>query len=72
MPRYRTDDCEPDFKLLYFPIDQAACNRGNDVSLRANIRHPHDKVAGNNVDCQAIHGVRTSEAIRLPDRQLSR
>lgn len=56
----------PSHQVLNFPVSQAIKDLGNNVSIRVDLSHPHDKDPDNNVGFQAIHGVLTSESGKNP------
>lgn len=56
----------PSSQTLNFPINQAIRDLGNNVSIRVDISHPHDKDPENNLGLQGIHGVLTSEVGKTP------
>lgn len=56
----------PDQKIMQFPVSNAIRELGNNVSIRVDISHPHDKDAHNNLGFQAIHGVVTSDVGKAP------
>lgn len=61
----------PSSQNLNFPINQAIRDLGNDVSIRVDISHPHDKDPENNLGLQGIHGVLTSESGKTPSMKFA-
>lgn len=56
----------PSQQELLFPVNEGIKALGNQVSIRVDISHPHDKNSDNNTGYQTIHGVNTSEAGKSP------